>query len=134
MDLLFDALDQDVQEKEKFVASQSKTIKEMRDNINKMKDFSQVMDFVREMTPMMGQLGINKPNVAISDEENSGMLLDQPEFASNSLYSFVAGTIKTAQEEYMKKLLFRITRGKALTYFQGFEQNGELKSVYMIVY
>lgn len=40
MDLLFDALDQDVKEKEKFVASQSKTIKEMRENINKMKDFS----------------------------------------------------------------------------------------------
>lgn len=54
MDLLFDALDQDVKEKEKFVASQSKTIKEMRENINKMKDFSQVMDFVREMTPKMG--------------------------------------------------------------------------------
>lgn len=54
MDLLFDALDQDVRDKEKFVASQSKTIKEMRDNINKMKDFAQVMDFVRQMTPMMG--------------------------------------------------------------------------------
>lgn len=62
-------------------------------------------------------MGINRPNVAISDEENSGILLDQPEFATSSLYSFVAGTIKTTQEEYMKKLLFRITRGKALTYF-----------------
>lgn len=53
MDLLFDALDQDVREKEQFVTSQSKTIKEMQDNIHKMQDFKQVMDFVVTMTPQM---------------------------------------------------------------------------------
>ena len=119
MDLLFDALDQDVREKEQFVASQSKTIKEMQENIHKMQDFKQVMDFVVTMTPQMqGAMPNGKPKIADGDDENSARLLEQPELAANnSLYSFAAGTIKAQQKEFMKRLLFRITRGKALTYF-----------------
>lgn len=50
------------------------------------------------------------------------------------MYGFVAGTIRAVQAEYMRKLLFRITKGKSLCYFQDFEQNGELKSVYLVIY
>jgi hypothetical protein len=34
----------------------------------------------------------------------------------------------------MKKLLFRRTQGKAVTYFQEFEQDGEQKAVYMVIF
>jgi hypothetical protein len=48
--------------------------------------------------------------------------------------SFVAGTIKDMEKERMTRLLFRTTRGKALTYFKDFDQDGNKKSVYMVVY
>mmetsp|Transcript_96409 Transcript_96409/g.132745 ORF Transcript_96409/g.132745 Transcript_96409/m.132745 type:complete len:126 (+) Transcript_96409:425-802(+) len=108
----------------------------MQENINKMHDFKQVMDFVVTMTPQMqGAMPNGKPKVAAADEESSAMLLEQPELAANnSLYSFAAGTIKAQQKEFMKRLLFRITRGKALTYFSDFNQDNEQKSVYLVVY
>jgi len=100
-----------------------------------MKDFKQVMDFVVAMTPQMAGVMPNRGNVV--DQENSAMLLEQPELAQNStgsLYSFAAGTIKAQQKEFMKRLIFRITRGKALTYFDDFDQDNEQKSVYLVVY
>lgn len=49
--------------------------------------------------------------------------------------TFVAGTILTKQEDYMRRIIFRVTRGKALTHFESYEQlDGELKSTYMVVY
>ena len=35
--------------------------------------------------------------------------------------SHIAGTIENSEQERLKKLLFRATRGKALTFFQPFE-------------
>ena len=34
--------------------------------------------------------------------------------------AYIAGTIESVEKERLKKLLFRATRGKALTYFQDF--------------
>jgi hypothetical protein len=34
----------------------------------------------------------------------------------------------------MKKMLFRATRGQALTHFFDFEQDGQLKSCYLVVF
>lgn len=48
--------------------------------------------------------------------------------------TFVAGTIKDGEQDRMKKLLFRVTRGKALTYFSEYTQDGVAKSAYMVVY
>lgn len=48
--------------------------------------------------------------------------------------SFVAGTIKDSEKERMTRLLFRTTRGKALTYFHDFVQGDVNKAVYMVVY
>ncbi len=38
----------------------------------------------------------------------------------NSALKFVAGTVKMDEMERMKRMLFRITRGKALTHFNPF--------------
>ena len=48
MHLLFDNIEQDVIEKEKFVVSQSKTIQEMQVGINRLVDYVQVLDFVAQ--------------------------------------------------------------------------------------
>lgn len=48
--------------------------------------------------------------------------------------SFVAGTIKDDECDRMRRMLYRITRGKALTHFREFEQDGQRKAVYMVVY
>jgi hypothetical protein len=37
--------------------------------------------------------------------------------------SFIAGTIKDGESERMRKMLFRATRGQALTHFRTFEQD-----------
>jgi len=51
-------------------------------------------------------------------------------------FTFVAGTILAKQEDYMRRIIFRVTRGKALTHFNSYEQEGEteVKSTYMVVY
>ena len=51
----------------------------------------------------------------------------------------IAGTIDTVEKDRMKKLLFRATRGKALTYFYDYESKNAsgvklLKSVYIVVF
>lgn len=57
--------------------------------------------------------------------------------------SHIAGTIEVDEKDRLKKLLFRATRGKALTYFSDFKQESrELsgstklrnKTVYIVVF
>jgi hypothetical protein len=54
--------------------------------------------------------------------------------------SHIAGTIDVDEKERLKKLLFRATRGKALTYFRDFEvqntYNGKprFRSVYIVLF
>lgn len=51
----------------------------------------------------------------------------------------VAGTIDVLEKDRLKKLLFRATRGKALTFFNDFNQQDSTKklrnkSVYIVVF
>ena len=53
----------------------------------------------------------------------------------------IAGTIEVDEKDRLKRLLFRVTRGKALTFFQDYKQiskAGRLpqkdKSVYIVVF
>ena len=48
--------------------------------------------------------------------------------------SFIAGTIKDGETERMRKMLFRATRGQALTHFNAFEQDGVQKVAYLVVF
>lgn len=60
--------------------------------------------------------------------------------SQNIYFSHIAGTINADEKDRMKRLLFRATRGKALTYFSDYEQKqgpGEkpnLKSVYIVIF
>lgn len=66
--LLFDAIDQDVIDKESFVSSQSKQITEMKQELNKLRDYQKVLKFVQTMVP---QLGNAKPARAFNDNEKN---------------------------------------------------------------
>jgi hypothetical protein len=48
--------------------------------------------------------------------------------------AFVAGTIRGGEQDRMNRMIFRVTRGKALTFFKEFHQDGESRVVYMVVY
>jgi hypothetical protein len=48
--------------------------------------------------------------------------------------SFFAGTIKHEETERMKKMLFRSTRGLALTHFKLYSQNEVEKAAYLVVF
>lgn len=53
---------------------------------------------------------------------------------ADSLSGMVAGTILESEASRMKKLLFRVTRGLAVTYFEPFLQDGVQKCVYLVIY
>jgi len=46
----------------------------------------------------------------------------------------MAGSIRDGEQERMNRMLFRVTRGKALTYFEDYMQDDERKVTYMVVY
>lgn len=58
----------------------------------------------------------------------------------NIYISHIAGTIEVDEKARLKKLLFRATRGKALTFFQDFElklagqEKPKTKTVYIVVF
>ena len=47
---------------------------------------------------------------------------------------YIAGTVKRDEMERMKKMLFRITRGKALTHQKNFDQDGVEKVAYLVIF
>ena len=47
---------------------------------------------------------------------------------------FISGTIQEQEAERLKRLIFRATRGKALTLLNSFIQGEVLKTAYMVVF
>ena len=82
----------------------------------------------------------------IDVEEHKGTSINSVEKApllensDNVFISHIAGTIEVDEKARLKKLLFRATRGKALTFFKDFEvRAGDLakvknKTVYIVVF
>ena len=64
------------------------------------------------------------------------MGMDAPLIAPGVNITFVAGTIKDGDEPFrMQRMLYRITRGKALTHFSvPFMQEKQQKVVYLVVF
>jgi vacuolar-type H+-ATPase subunit I/STV1 len=52
--LLYDAIENDVAEKEKFVSSQVKAITEMKAEVGKLQDYLEVLKYVDQMIPRLG--------------------------------------------------------------------------------
>lgn len=124
-DLLFDAIEEEVKKNEIFIREQITAIQEMKEGISKLKDYQNVISFVKEMVPQLH--GAVPSNVVKDDIEAR----DAPD---TEMLQFVSGTIFEKEKERMKRMLFRATRGMALTHFHDFEQHGEQKSAYLVMF
>jgi len=125
-DMLFDAIEGEVRSSEDFVTKQRATIEEINRNINWQKDYKQVIDFLMRMVHNLQ--GAMPASGGGRDGENPGAQ------ENSSSLTFFAGTINHSETERMKKMLFRSTRGLALTHFDLYEQDGIEKSAYLVVF
>lgn len=66
--------------------------------------------------------------------ENDGQSQPLMDGLANSVSGIVAGTILESEAERMRKLLFRVTRGMAVTYFESYVQDGVSKCVYLVIF
>lgn len=154
---MFEEIEQDIIDKERFVLEQTDKLKEMNDSYLTMLDYAKVLERVAIIIPrihaggdnvrasMHGGLAVNdnsKFRTSLNDEEDR-QLVNAPLMGgmdeSSVFITHIAGTIESEEKERLKKLLFRATRGKALTYFSDFtikNPAGELhtKSVYIVVF
>lgn len=140
-------------DKEKFVLEQTEKLREMNESFCTMQDYEKVLEKVFEVLPRIqaGQINrVNAPGGVYNDEEekNTGgavsinsaerapLLMDN----DNVMISHIAGTIEVDEQPRLKKLLFRATRGKALTSFYNFEIEGvagappKSKTIYIVVF
>lgn len=124
--MLFDAIEQEISQKDMFVKKMVNQIDDMLNQINKLDDFARILDFVLEMLPFIHAIGLpsKEPTVSINDSQVrptqvSEFFLDESERVFEQI-SFASGTIHQEDKERLQKLLFRTTRGKALTYFCDF--------------
>lgn len=71
-------------------------------------------------------MGNAQPAASVSGSGDMEQMGQQPLLALEMgvSISFVAGTIKDDECDRMRRMLYRITRGKALTHFLPFEQDG----------
>lgn len=130
--LLFEAIESDIIDQERFVLEQTEKIKEIDDNFNTMCEYEQVLRHVQiimekiqgggNVTASMhgGIEAAEQFRGSLNAEEEK--LLTQPNALPgggdfNVAITQIAGTIDTDEKVRLKKLLFRSTRGKALTYF-----------------
>jgi len=161
---LFEEIEQDVLEKERFVVEQTDKLRQMNENYVTMLDYERVLVNVAQIIPKLhgGNLASSVISGGNEDEEekNMGNLshfsinpaeeegkkksektpLIQEAFG-DVMITNIAGTIQAEEKVRMKKLLFRATRGKALTFFQDYElpqknKKGvsKVKSVYIVVF
>jgi len=96
----------------------------MRSDINKMKDYFEVLDFVSETAP---QTGSAIPANMVADIESG---FENVNAYGGLTTAFLAGTIKGGEQERMNRLIFRVTRGKALCFFKEYKQDEETRTVY----
>jgi len=131
--LLFDKIEESARKDEEFVKQQKMNIDNLNNNLIELKDSLKVYNYVKSM--FEGDLGgqnINHADNQIDTSENtqSQALLDN----GTGQMGLIAGTINENECERMKRLLFRVTRGLAVTYFQPYEQDGKNKAVYLVIY
>jgi hypothetical protein len=120
-----------------------------------MLDYEKVLETVKKILPKIqgGQVKQSMHGGLSDDRENNKVSINSKDALKNEgmpllegdvFIAHIAGTIEIDERERLKKLLFRATRGKALTIFEDYEpllQEGELrtkkpkqKTVYTIVF
>lgn len=101
--------------------------------INKLVDYCHVLTFVANQSNQLAKL--SQFGIESAQQEGYQPLLQSESMPGGINISFVAGTINDGEDIRMQRMLFRITRGKALTHFSApFIQDKKQKLVYMVVY
>ena len=125
--MVFDAIENEVRSCEDFVVKQRDTIDEIKRNIDYQRDYQEVITFLMTM--------VNSLNGATPARAGGNRDAENPGAAGGEGgLSFFAGTIRHEETERMKKMLFRSTRGLALTHFKPYTQNEIEKAAYLVVF
>ena len=141
--LFFEEIEKDIDIKEKFVQEQTRKEKDIYDWLTMFFEYLKVLRLAKHMLinndrrESFGQLKADN-NAGASKRSES-----QEELISSNIIkvSNIIGTIGMDEKERFKKLVFRATRGNALTHFKDFEKpvidyfgNSVMKSVYVIMF
>ncbi|CDW80575.1 v-type atpase 116kda subunit family protein [Stylonychia lemnae] len=143
--LLFEEIEHDVRDKEKFVIEQTEKLREMNESFLTMLDYEKVLENVSIVLPQIqgGQVRSSMHGGIVLEEQKSTSINNiekAPLLDNDNVYiAHIAGTIEVEEKSRLKKLLFRATRGKALTFFQDFEVRTpdgkhKTKTVYIVVF
>ncbi len=139
---MFDDVEQEFIDKEKFLNTQNETLKGIRENFANLKDYNTVLERVQQILPRVqtnarahaGAPGEGR-HFSASVNEGRESAADQLIDGGEVQFVHVAGTIGQEEKEKFKKLIFRATRGLALTYFSDYKGNEDApKSVYIVLF
>lgn len=127
-------------------------LKEMNENFITMLDYQKVLQKVAVVLPMIsggnakqsfhGGINIDREETQSHATENERAPLMGLMDDMGVRIAHIAGTIDADEKDRLKRLLFRATRGKALTFFEDFNIDSKFlgskkllnKSVYIVVF
>ena len=140
--MFFESIEEDIKIKENFVQDQTRKSKEIHDSFTLLFEYKTVLtkaDQILQINARGLAVGVNNSGAeaSLNSDENANPLIEHQGIA----VGHIAGTINKDEEFRFKKLIFRATRGNALTYFDDFQQpikdyygNECQKSVYVVIF
>lgn len=140
--MFFESIEEDIKQKEKFVQEQTRKGKEIHDSFNLLFEYKTVLKKAENILQFNGRGLVPEGAAAVSlNDEKDDKDREELLMAANISVGHIAGTINRDEELRFKKLIFRATRGNALTYFESFNQpvkdyygHGVQKSVYVVIF
>jgi V-type H+-transporting ATPase subunit a len=139
--MFFESIEEDIKQKERFVQEQTRKGKEIHDSFNLLFEYKTVLKKAENILQFNGRGLVPEEAAAVSlnhEKEDKELLMSGN---ANISVGHIAGTINRDEEMRFKKLIFRATRGNALTYFESFNQpvkdyygHGIQKSVYVVIF
>ena len=141
--LFFEEIEKDIDAKEKFVQEQTRKEKDIFDWLVMFHEYLRVLRLAKFMlvnNDRRSSFGLPKPE---GNENATKRSESQEELLNTGIIkvSNIIGTIDMIEKERFKKLVFRATRGNALTHFKDFEKpvvdyfgNSVMKTVYVVMF
>lgn len=141
INLLLDDIMKDIERQEKFIRDQQTLVKEAEQNFIRLSDEVQIFKAAKDLLPdIVHDMGgdVNQEEMGLMEEQTAGIVNIKQ----------IAGVIKQTEVSRLRKLIFRMTKGKALIYFQSIDmseidssvlseelspENRETKVVYIII-
>lgn len=133
---LFEEYEQVLQEKEEFLQQQTKYYKETHDNLNYLQEYKHALGKAREIIANQAGERLNR-----GSHENEEQLLGTGAEAARGGLTYISGAINKSECDRLSRLVFRATRGNALTITEPIHQDlldhaGQKleKSIYVIIF